>query len=893
MKQRSIFPLLLLLPVLIFSRADAQDWPPTLKRSEVINNRITDRYQHGSLPQWGARHPEQTDEFAVLHPVLPELANAEDRPLYVILHSAGHSLEATLMCQSEKGNHDIYDSPDDFYALILDCYANKETDWWWGGLQPDEEVGGNNRDKAGPDLSPCEKRVIDTILWTIAHYKIDPNRVYLSGNSMGGSGTLGIGLNHGDLFAAIKANVPAGCRHADTRVFFPPNTVPQGVKIPDPPICIDYSGSNDHWSGDHAVLVNGMRLRKYPLMLFWGPFGHQNNHEKIEQVNDLPNRFDWTAVRRNEAYPVFTYASSDSPNPWPDPVNDCPVDAPAGQINGFFRWKTETDNAGELAMTLRLASADELRSKVFTIPAVSTADVSFRRLQQFHAEPNETVGWSFGSLRGKVRADSEGVITIPRLPITAEPQTISIVKNPVWPGESVDAALFGFDPDASAETNSSALQKALDGGNKTVTVTKPGTYLLDKTVLIDSGTRLLFAEGTVLKKSRNYVHVILNRGALDGEWNEDIEIENLHIAVDEKTGGWGPDDPLFGLRGQAAFYHVKNLYLSNFKCLDVYGGQYALHICDFENAAVDRCEIRGAKDGIHIGKGRGFYLAHVVCQTFDDAIALNAEDYTTSQPIEGDILDGLVEDFTDEKLDPTVAHAVRLLTGAWVDWHPGIKFQNGDTVLHNGYLYRILATFDTTEYVSNTPPTHRSGAWKDPDEPNLTFVCCGQADWHSASIKNVTFKNVRSLSRAGFGAYWEMCDYHRAVHPEVAAEDLPVCQVAVENMSNESPNRHPLFNVSLNLDARLWNVSSNGKIANLFSSGRPIEVNLDLRESLFKEDGRTEWASEHQNAILSDFQADPNTLLRLTAAGNTVERPVRIDPRGGNVEMLGHLSETP
>lgn len=239
-------------------------WPPILEKSEVINNRITDRYEHGSLPEWGAKNPKQTDEFAVLHPVVPELENAENRPLYVVLHSAGHSLDGALACQAEKGNHDIYDSPDDFYALILDCKANQQTDWWWGGLKPDEEVDETNRDKAGPDLSPCEKRVIDTVLWTIDHYKIDPNRVYICGNSMGGSGALGIGLRHGSIFAAVKANVPAGCRHVADRLYLPPSEVPDGVRIPDPPICIDYSGSNDPWSGDHETLVYGLRKRKYP-----------------------------------------------------------------------------------------------------------------------------------------------------------------------------------------------------------------------------------------------------------------------------------------------------------------------------------------------------------------------------------------------------------------------------------------------------------------------------------------------------------------------------------------------------------------------------------------------------------------------------------------------------
>ena len=51
-------------------------------------------------------------------------------------------------------------------------------------------------------LVPTEKRIIGTVQWVIEQYGIDPDRVYLCGNSMGGSGALGIGLRHGDLFAA-------------------------------------------------------------------------------------------------------------------------------------------------------------------------------------------------------------------------------------------------------------------------------------------------------------------------------------------------------------------------------------------------------------------------------------------------------------------------------------------------------------------------------------------------------------------------------------------------------------------------------------------------------------------------------------------------------------------
>ncbi len=38
---------------------------------------------------------------------------------------------------------------------------------------------------------------------------------------MGGSGALGIGRRHGDVFAAIKANVPAEVKHASNRIYCP------------------------------------------------------------------------------------------------------------------------------------------------------------------------------------------------------------------------------------------------------------------------------------------------------------------------------------------------------------------------------------------------------------------------------------------------------------------------------------------------------------------------------------------------------------------------------------------------------------------------------------------------------------------------------------------------
>lgn len=70
----------------------------------------------------------------------------------------------------------------------------------------------------------------------------------------------------------------------------------------------------------------------------------------------------------------------------------------------------------------------DLKTK-FTIPTESTADVSLRRLQTLKVAPGEKVRWTFGAASGKVAADANGLVTIPRLRITAEPTVLNVTKG--------------------------------------------------------------------------------------------------------------------------------------------------------------------------------------------------------------------------------------------------------------------------------------------------------------------------------------------------------------------------------------------------------------------------------------------------------------------------------
>lgn len=398
---------ILSLHLIAAASAHAADWPPEREKESVFTERKVETYQHGTKAEWGYAAP-QRDTFLVLHPKQPR----EKAPLYVVLHSAGHDVHSCLACTTTVGNHDIYHAPADFFALYLDCRANKG-DWWWG----------SDKYKT-PDVSPTDKRVIETVRWVVQQYGLDENRIYLSGNSMGGSGTLGIGMRHGDVFAAIKANVPARVEHVSNRMYFPPLALPADVKLSDPPIVVDYSAPNDSWSKGHDEFAKAMNDRKYALFFYWGPFGHANNHSQIMKVNDLINSFDWLAVKKNEAYPVFTNASTNDPLPWPDQLGE----KKAGQVNAFFRWKTLSDTADAAEISLFLVTPAELKT-TFVIPTESVADVTLRRLQMLNVAPGETVRWSFGMANGEVQSDSSGHVTIPRLKITAEPTTLRIAKK--------------------------------------------------------------------------------------------------------------------------------------------------------------------------------------------------------------------------------------------------------------------------------------------------------------------------------------------------------------------------------------------------------------------------------------------------------------------------------
>ena len=381
--------------------AQAKELPKSLaglKPTKVLKKegRKVQRYEHG--PHYFY--------------VVPADGTIKNPPLRVILHHAGGSGDQALgEAFAAKHRHQYVSK--EYCALYLDCRNEQKSNWWWGW-----HVIRNDQDEYKSQLQATEQRVLDTIEWVIEQQKIDRNRIYLSGRSMGGSGSLGIGWRRGDLFASILVSVPAGADHGLFRM--------KAADYPDPPPLVNISSQTDGWARGQENLMSYCRENKLPLVFAWGPFGHAS---RPNMANAAVYDYPWLSIVKNQAYPVFTNADSD--NTYPGYRNKKDRDQ-RGQINGFFRWKNVTDTAGRFAIELRLVGQDEL-GKPTEIPKQATADVSLRRLQEFKVLAGKTYKWSLARgetelQSGTQQADKNGLLTVPRL-VIGEPAILTLIAQ--------------------------------------------------------------------------------------------------------------------------------------------------------------------------------------------------------------------------------------------------------------------------------------------------------------------------------------------------------------------------------------------------------------------------------------------------------------------------------
>jgi len=433
-------------------------WPPTLDTksttTQSTDGRTIEHYVHGPRKEWGYpadakwdypasqendSHLQNYNSFYLVAPKVPH----ENAPLCVVLHSANRTAYDYMVASSLYGplkkadptfgpNTAVTSSPDDFYAL----YLNSTNDEFWGWSQAHDSPNYGQHINVP---SPVELRVMDTIEWVVTKYKIDRNRIYLCGMSMGGCGTLGMAMPRGDIFAAARVAAPAGTDFASYRMggfgssppTDPSNTARSswtkqvyGAGLPDPPVVVDFSSESDTWSSSQPALLLAARVGHLPLVLGWGPFGHTGDTRAIGKypLSSVALAFPWLEIRRNEAYPVFTNASCDQQSPWLIP----PVKYDeSGQMNAWFRWKNQQDTPASFGMRLWIAHP-ALTNPPPQMPQSATADVTLRRLQHFKVQPGKSYAWKLSRddqaiASGRIVPDAANLLTIPRAALTTAP----------------------------------------------------------------------------------------------------------------------------------------------------------------------------------------------------------------------------------------------------------------------------------------------------------------------------------------------------------------------------------------------------------------------------------------------------------------------------------------
>jgi hypothetical protein len=225
--------------------------------------------------------------------------------------------------------------------------------------------------------------------------------------------------------------------------------------------------------------------------------------------------------------------------------------------------------------------------------------------------------------------------------------------------------------------------------------------------------------------------------------------------------------------------------------------QYGIQVCTFEDIIIDDVIIKGKKDGVHLGRGKRFTIRNGVFQTFDDAIALNAHDYSTGNPELGWIENGVIENCHDLNAENTVGYFCRILAGAWTDWKAGMEVQQSDAVVSNGKIYRVQNKPDGTVYKSNTAPTHEKGS-QTIDGINWGLI---QNDvTYTAGVRNVIFRNIfLEKPRVGLSIHFDNDKYSRSYYPGAI---IPLQeQLSFDNVKVLHDSKIPFLQIATPIDA--------------------------------------------------------------------------------------------
>lgn len=278
-----------------------------------------------------------------------------------------------------------------------------------------------------------EEYLLWLMRWAQEHLGADPDRTYLCGTSMGGSGAVAMALHHPERVAAVIANVPVYAftrpghgtairlecvcgpleRPAFTNGGRPLLEHMNGIvqverATADLPFMVTTNGRQDRsipWENNPSF-YQAMGRARQGFMVYWNNGGHEMNRDAPPDHRAWAWQLDRFTLKTS--FPAFSNCSSDR-----DPGNGDPADGDLeGWINRGMDWTDIIDERDEYALTVT-ADYPGLERPV-------TVDITPRRLQAFRPAAGERLGVEVdGSPAADVVVPPGGRFTIPRVRIAS------------------------------------------------------------------------------------------------------------------------------------------------------------------------------------------------------------------------------------------------------------------------------------------------------------------------------------------------------------------------------------------------------------------------------------------------------------------------------------------
>ena len=349
-------------------------------------------------------------------------------------------------------------------------YAIDPVDTWWFGAAEDNDYRTSSVPQVGDTIRNfTEQRILrmvdDLIDQPIAGAPVDTNRIYVTGHSMGGTGTLALSLRYPQVFAASYASQPmtkpstagdAGGTdwESDLEIYYgaQADALSYVVDVDAPyqaPLAA-FSGITPWDWQDHQVTLSQRTDRDYvPLgidhgllddIIEWQTQGqpvyaeldqaaicfsgevtntvHVTSNQSglmmtLQKVSGRPFS-DFTAIR-DETVPGFVGATTNSTLP---PTN-------VGEFNTSFEWSASWDNWDVLPED----TADRWAVSVRTMGTLADVELAPRRMQVFDPQPGDVLRWENVSLAGG-GATTSGTLVVPAdgVPLTP-PTEVSTAGN--------------------------------------------------------------------------------------------------------------------------------------------------------------------------------------------------------------------------------------------------------------------------------------------------------------------------------------------------------------------------------------------------------------------------------------------------------------------------------